>query len=211
MPDRRDVIAFVVFPFVALACVYAIAAAAASRRKQDGFFQMADEDVQDRWTASVMPYTPLASNADDLSPSAWSSLMTALSSTPDALAERRKWTPLPDKREAVLTSGLRDVANAVGSGWTARRVKVDGAYFDANQPSTLAWDVMACFGKAAGAARGWCARLRMLADVSDADPNKWAFYVASASPSGVVTESALLLMPGVEGGGAKNRGAAANV
>ena len=52
-------------------------------------------------------------------------------------------------------------------------------------------EVLACF-LSDGDARGWCARLRALADASGGDPSRWRFRTLSAEPAGAVQESALV-------------------
>jgi hypothetical protein len=169
---------------------------ACNEGEAEAYAQPATETTEaiEAWEASIMPYTPLQSNnayyGDDLTNSDWSAKLASVRSV-DAGA--RRWVPAASPPRVALDACMQSVARSLGPGWVARKVSVKGAWED-TKGGGVAWDVVACFHRA-GKARGWCARLRVVADMRNADPRMWAFYASDASPIGILPESSVWLKP----------------
>ena len=160
---------------------------------REGLQLPAASDEEHAWEASIMPFTPLQSNStyynDDVTLSEWTAKLTSVRSMDAGV---RTWVPATPPRVA-LDACMQSVAMSFGPGWVARKVSVKAGWEDTTGGG-VAWDVIACFHRS-GKARAWCARLRVAADLRNADPRTWTFYVSDASAIGVLPESSVWLKP----------------
>lgn len=153
------------------------------------------------WEVAIMPYVelPAAKNAyyaDEMTPDQWSLRLSRIT----AASNLNTWTTDGASfgySKVALEACLNAAAMALDMPFTKASVKgvrapPSGA---SGIPADMrAWDVVACFHRS-GRARGWCARLTVVADYRSDLIDEWKFYVVSAAPAGVVSESALLLQP----------------
>ena len=199
--DRTLAFLLVCFPLA----LYVIVFAFAQRRQIAERFAYLDEQADAAepdswWRNAIMPYAPLPQNAtsayyaDDVTPEGWAAMLRSLAGGETAT---RSWKRVPSSGtpRAALDGSLEALARRLRpEGWRPAKVAVDAAYESGSGSKGLhAWDVVACFHRS-GKARGWCARMRVTADVSAGDPRRWAYGVdeGQTDPLGTISEDVIL-------------------
>lgn len=200
--DRTLAFLLVCFPLA----LYVIVFAFARRRHIAEHFAYLDEradaaEPDSWWRNAIMPYAPLPQNAtsayyaDDVTPEGWAAMLRSLAAGETAT---RSWKRVPSSGtpRAALDGSLEALARRLRpEGWRPAKVAVDAAYEIGGSGSKglHAWDVVACFHRS-GKARGWCARMRVTADVSAGDPRRWAYGVeeGQTEPLGTISEDVIL-------------------